>query len=377
VTSLRRSLHLGPLLALSLSACQGLDDFARSVDEVAAKIVPTSDGSAVTDNEADRSYRLGLKYMDGDGVVQSDTKATEQFRLAADRGVADAQFMLGLLHQTGRGVAKDSAAAFQWFRRAAEQGHVEAQFFVGMAFMRGRGVRQDDREAIAWLTRAATANHTGAQYELGVSYATARGVARDDRAAIDWFEKAAALGHPEAQYFAAQSYSNGWGTAVDHAWAARWYGKAADQGVAKAQSMLGVAYASGLGLPRDRIAALTWLTLAAAQKDEEAIRLRDALSRKMSRAEIDQANGHARRWRATAATALADPPTVRFTQIALAELGFSPGSADGQMGQRTRTALAAYQAKVGMKGDGSITFQVIERLRADRLSNPSVAKSSP
>jgi TPR repeat protein len=369
-----RLFRLGPALILSLAACQGLEDFARSVDDAAAKIVPTENQAATTNAEADRSYRLGLKYMDGDGVARSDVQAAEQFRLAADRGVADAQFMLGLLYQTGRGVAKDNAAAFHWFQRAAEQGHVEAQFFVGTAFMRGRGVRKDDREAKSWLTKAATANHTGAQYELGISYATARGVARDDRAALEWFERAAALGHPEAQFFAGQSYTNGWGTNVDHAWAARWYGKAADQGLANAQSMLGVAYASGLGVPRDRVAALTWMTLAAAQKNDEATHLRDALSRKMSRAEIDQANGRVRQWHATAATRFADPPTVRFTQIALAELGFGPGPADGQMGQRTRQALAAYQARAGMKGDGLLTPALIARLRTDRLSNPSLAK---
>jgi uncharacterized protein len=367
-------LRLGPVV-LTLAACQGLDDFARSVDEAAAKIVPVESHAAATDSGGDPSYRLGLRYMEGDGVARSDAKAAEQFRIAGDRGIADAQFMLGLLYQTGRGVAKDDAAAFAWFQRAANQGHVEAQFFVGTAFMRGRGVRRDDREAMSWLTKAATANHTGAQYELGISYATARGVARDDRAALEWFEKAAALGHPEAQFFAGQSYTNGWGTNVDHAWAARWYGKAADQGLAKAQSMLGVAYGSGLGLPRDRVAALTWLTLAA-EKDDEARRLRDALSGKMSSAEIDQAVARARQWRATAARQFADPPTVRFAQTALSELGFNAGPVDGQMGQRTRQALAAYQTKAGLKADASLTPQLIERLRIDRLSNPSLAKSA-
>jgi localization factor PodJL len=244
-------------------------------------------------------------------------------------------------------------------------GHLEAQFFLGAAHARGRGVGQDDQEAIQWFTKAAQGGHTGAQYELGLAYSTGRGVAQNERVALDWFEKAATLGHPEAQYFAGQSYTNGWGTSVDHAWAARWYGKAAEQGLAKAQYMLGVAYAAGLGLPRDPVAAHTWLSLAAKQDDAEAVRLRDAVARKMNQSEIAQANARARQWRAAAPTRFADAPTVRFAQVRLAAFGFDPGPADGQVGSRTRQAIAAYQAKVGLRGDAAVTPALLERLRAD------------
>lgn len=365
-----------PVIAIALAACQGLEDFSRSVDEFAATIVPDSQTDSAPQPEAERDYQLGLKYMNGDGVPQSYARAAELFGSAAADGVPDAQFMLGLLLQTGRGVAKDEAAAATWFRRAADQNHAEAQFFLGAAHHRGRGVRQDDRQAAQWFQKAAAQGHTGAQYELGLSYATARGVAQDDRVALDWFEKAAALGHPEAQYFAGQSYTNGWGTTVDHAWAARWYGKAADQGLGKAQYMLGVAYATGLGLPRDDVSAHAWLSLAAKQNEPEAARLRDALARKMTSAALDQSNARVKRWRAAPSAQFADRPTIRFVQVALAELGFDPGSADGQMGQHTRRALDAYRTKAGLRENAGLTPAIVQRLKTDRLAGSSLAKSA-
>jgi localization factor PodJL len=137
--------------------------------------------------------------------------------------------------------------------------------------------------------------------------------------------------------------------------------------------MLGVSYATSLGLPRDSVAAHMWLTLAARQNEAEAIRLRDALARKMSRAEIDQAAARAQRWRPAATTRFADQPTVRFAQVTLTGLGFDPGPADGQMGQRTHQALAAYQAKAGLRGDGALTEVLLQRLKADGTRSSSLA----
>jgi TPR repeat protein len=300
----RLARRLAPALVLVLGACQALDDFARSVDEAAASIIPSDRQPVASESDADLTYRLGLKTLNGDGVARNEAKAAELFHEAAAKGSNDAQLQLGLMH------------------------------------LRGQGVAQDDRAALSWL------------------------------------EKAAAAGNGEAQLLTAQAYATGRGASVDHAWAARWYGKAAEQGDAKAQQALGISYAAAQGLPRDRVAALTWLTLAAAQGNPDAARERDALARKMSKAEIEEADRRAKEWRAAQSQPFLDAPTVRFAQVALADLGFPPGPIDGQQGQRTRAALAAYQAKTGTPGDGALTPAVIEKLRADRLPAASVARST-
>ena len=304
IVSTRLVLRLAPALILTLGACQALDDFARSVDDAAASIIPNDRQTVAAESDAERSYRLGLKNLNGDGMPRNETKAAELFREAAAKGSTDAQLQLGLMHRK------------RPWRRAG----------------------RPRRLVIA--------------------------------------EKAAAAGNAEAQFLAAQAYAAGRGTSVDHAWAARWYGKAAEQGLAKAQQALGTAYASAPGYPRDRVAALTWLNLAAAHGDADMVRERDTLARKMSKAEIDQADRRAQEWRVAQTPPFLDTPTVRFAQVALADLGFPPGPIDGQPGQRTRQALTAYQTKVGMPKDGSLTPAVLEKLRADRLPAASLAKST-
>jgi localization factor PodJL len=300
MTNRRFALRLAPGLLVLLGACEGLDNFARSVDDAAASIIPSDRDTA----DAQTTYRSGLAYLNGDGVKRDEGKAAALFRAAADNGSRDAAFQLGLMHQ------------------------------------RGIGVPQNDGTALVWL------------------------------------EKAAAMGHGEAQLITAQAYATGRGTAKDLAWAARWYGKAADQGLAAAQHLLGMAYATGQGLPRDRVAAYAWLGLAAAQKDENAARERAALGKQMSKADINEANRRVRAWHAAVGDSLFDQPTVRFAQIALADLGFPAGPIDGQLGPLTRQALTAYQAKAGFAPDGTLNAAVLERLKSDRLPGSTVARSS-
>jgi peptidoglycan hydrolase-like protein with peptidoglycan-binding domain len=93
----------------------------------------------------------------------------------------------------------------------------------------------------------------------------------------------------------------------------------------------------------------------------------------MSSAEVERAGARARQFHAKAPTQFADAPTVRFAQVALSALGFEPGPADGQMGQKTRQALSAYQAKAGLRADAALTDSVLDRLRTDAA--PHVARA--
>ncbi len=84
--------------------------------------------------------------------------------------------------------------------------------------------------------------------------------------------------------------------------AARWYRRAAEQGNAVAQIRLARQYADGVGLPRDDVQGFKWLTVAAARGTDSYARTnaakgRDAMSAKMTPAQIAEAERLAREWK--------------------------------------------------------------------------------
>jgi TPR repeat protein len=358
-------MRLRPLVLVSavlgIAACAKLEDAARQVDAKVAELFADAPQS-----EAERHYKQGLRYFNGDGVAADPAKGVAEFRVAAAE-VPDAAFMLGLAYRSGRGVSRDDAVAVSWFRQAADKGHGDAQFMLGLAALRGTGTAEDPAAARTWFEKAAAQGLAGAEYHLGVMNAAGLGGMRDDARALVWLEKAAAQNHPEAQFALAEAHTNGRGTPVDHAWAARWYGKAAEQGLVRAQYMLGVAYATGLGLPKDLPESARWLTLAALKGDTDAARLRDAVNMRISGREREMADAWAQRWRARAPGPFADPPTIRFVQFALSRVDIDPGPVDGTWGTQTERAAAAFRQRTGMTVATSLTPDLLSRLKDERL----------
>ena len=77
----------------------------------------------------------------------------------------------------------------------------------------------------------------------------------------------------------------------------------AEQGDANAQYNLGVFYDNGLGVPQDKVSAYTWLSLSAAQGRDGAAAFRDLIARRMTSAQIAEAQKRAREWKPNKAVA--------------------------------------------------------------------------
>ena len=58
-------------------------------------------------------------------------------------------------------------------------------------------------------------------------------------------------------------------------------------------------------------------------------------------------------------------------QMALAQLGYDVGEADGVIGLRTRKALRSWQRSVGIPADGYLTLEGVQALTASALMSPS------
>jgi uncharacterized protein len=156
----------------------------------------------------------------------------------------------------------DHATALRLFRALAEEGKPAAQARLGLMYFVGiGGVPQNYAEAAKWYRLSANQGTASPQTMLGLMYARGQGVPQDYVEAV------------------------------------RWYRKAAEQGFAAAQTHLGVMYEEGRGVPQDYVEAHKWWNLAAAQGNADAVKNRDIVAKRMTPAQIAEAQKLAREWK--------------------------------------------------------------------------------
>jgi uncharacterized protein len=155
----------------------------------------------------------------------------------------------------------DYLKALRLIRPLANDGDAAAQFNLGLMYMTGHGVPQDYAAAAIWFRKAAEQGYAFAQSNLGVFYRDGRGVTQDYAEAMIWFRKAAEQGHPVAKLY------------------------------------LGVMYAEGRGVTQDYLLAYMWFNLSAAQGEQKAAKALDMVERRMTPAQIAEAQKLARDWK--------------------------------------------------------------------------------
>ena len=136
-----------------------------------------------------------------------------------------------------------------------------------------------------------------AQFGLGVLYLNGQGVPQNLTKAAHWVRKAAEQGHADAQEMLGAMSYDGWGVAQSFAEAVRWYRMAAEQGHTNAQFNLGIIFQkAGRGVPQDYVQAHKWYTLAAAGGNATAETNRQLVAKRMTPAQIADAQRIAREW---------------------------------------------------------------------------------
>jgi len=145
---------------------------------------------------------------------------------------------------------------------------------------------------------AAEKGSARAQYMLGRLYVDGKGVARDPAVGTDWFRRSAEQGFVRAQYaLGALLYER-----RDHAGAQTWWLRAARAGSAEAMTSLGFLYADASTGQRDYVQARMWYELASRHGAPDSFRLRAALDRSLSTAQVSKALQLAQRWQPAAPT---------------------------------------------------------------------------
>lgn len=181
-------------------------------------------------------------YDKGIGVPQDHAEAAQSYRVVADN--ADRQ----------KGVVPNSGPIGDF-----------ALTRLGQLYEAGYRVPRNELEALAWLRRAADHGYPAAEASLGLIYADGHRATRDYAKALELLTSAA------------------------------WKGQTA------AQIGLANLYANGRGVQRDPVRAYTWLGNAARYPSSEAERSRalqdrDKISSRLTRQQVERANGLVRAW---------------------------------------------------------------------------------
>lgn len=264
---------LGAVLVLSVQADEIGDArlaFEAGDYEKALSILTTA---AERGNDRAR-FRLGVMYVNGEGVDQDYGKAADWFKRTYEDPWSlmriDGQVAMGILHHNGLGVPRDYVKACYLFEEAANIGNPFKVYNFEKEPISNLSVRPGLKESLAWFREAAGEDDAGAQFCLAVAYFRGLTVDKDQAQVIYWLEKAARLGNPWSQYYLAHMYEEGIGVEKSTTEAAKWLEKAALQEFKDAQAMLGVAYYAGEGVPQSEEKARYWLRKAIENGDTEA-----------------------------------------------------------------------------------------------------------
>lgn len=195
--------------------------------------------------------------------------------------------------------------AVQLLQPLAEKSNsAPAQEKIGRMYHRGKGLPKDAGKAADWYLKAAQQGDAAAAARLGSMYRVGEGVPRDANQAAKWYALGASRGNALAQTGLGFMSMEGIGVPADFKAAAGWFNKATEQGDASAMLALGTLFELGKGVPKDVVQAYKWYTLATVDDGEyeqdifdRARRERDELARKITRAQVEEGEREARRWK--------------------------------------------------------------------------------
>lgn len=219
---------------------------------------------------------------------------------------------------------KDFTAAFAEYQRAAELGSPYGQFMLANMYLEGQGTLRNLVMYEHWMSKSADNGYPSANYLMGMAYISPD--PEDGRRARAYLEKAAQHEHGGAMH------------------------------------MLGLMWASGTGVPQNSPEALRWFRMAQAH----------GIPVEPEFLSIQGIDAYARSTRQASAASQTAAPTVQVStenlvrdiQQGLKSLGYDPGPVDGLFGNKTRSAIEAFQRDAGMHPDGAASIGVLEAVRA-------------
>ena len=153
-------------------------------------------------------YKVGICYLNGQGLSQRNDKAIEFLEVAAQMGYSPAMHRIALLHREGKALAKDEGKYIEWLQKAAEANDPEAQAELGNCYRIGDIVPMNKERCAALLKSSAAQENAGGLY-LYALYMKENNI-KDETlgSTIDCLIKAAKQKHTQAMLYLMNHYHN-------------------------------------------------------------------------------------------------------------------------------------------------------------------------
>jgi TPR repeat protein len=216
--------------------------------------------------DAAAQYEVGVRYRDGDGMMENPAAALEWFRKSATQGNTQAMKAVGDCYYSGIGVTADNTEALRWYEQAAERGNADAQAWAGYLLF-----ETDKEKAIKYIENSVLNGSAFGKSLMGrIFYVGALGEP-DYARALPLLQDAANEGNREAQLYLGLMYDWGRGVQENKEKAVAWFQKSAEQGDHYAEGVLGERYLQGTGVMQDVDKGVEWLEKAVAGGDASAL----------------------------------------------------------------------------------------------------------
>jgi len=220
------------------------------------------DQKAAEQKIPDAQYSMAVRFEDGDLVEKNLRMAIKWYEACANNGFgkwqSEAQASLGLRYLEGNGVIQDPVKAYEWITKSALQGNAPSIFFISDWHLK-KSNQQDQLIGRVMLETAASRGLPQAQFRLALYYSDGRRVQPDFLLAATWARKASEQGYTKAQCMLGNFLLEGKGVETDEKQAAMWITKAAEQGDSEAQALVAKLYTEGRGVPVDKSLAKIWI----------------------------------------------------------------------------------------------------------------------
>jgi hypothetical protein len=202
-------------------------------------IPPAKEGLPEAHNAQDASgfspvywYAQGMAAEHGIANAPIDlTKATADYRKAAEAGIAGAMADFGRMLESGVGVPADTSQAVDWYKKAVTLGNSDAMLLLGKAVLSGIGSDKDVDRGGYLLRMAAASGNIDAMKLLADMLDKGDLIAADREERLFWLLKAAEAGDDAAVEKVESAIRSGDGTAPNPQQADRWLEKARQQAI--------------------------------------------------------------------------------------------------------------------------------------------------